>query len=133
MQKAGLDRVQPPVITFNLVEILGRLAVITQDFDLVRNTRIISSYCPSFATRSEVFSGVEAECSRTAHRAGFHPAILLPGEILCAVCLTCILNHHETVLFGKAHDGIHVGHLAVKMHWHDCCDRPSTSKADKLA
>ena len=58
---------------------------------------------------------------------------MFPRKILGAVRLACILNHDETVPVGKSHDRIHIGHLAVKVHRNNCCDRPAAALADELA
>src|SRR5262245_7099087 len=49
-QNASLDSIQPAVVSLQQVIIFGPLAVITQDADGIRNTRIVCRDCPRFAT-----------------------------------------------------------------------------------
>jgi len=55
MQKAGLDRIETPVVTLDIVVVFLRLAVIAQHLDLVGNGCIVCGNRSRFATRSPDF------------------------------------------------------------------------------
>ena len=132
VQEASLEGVQPAVVSLHVVEILFHLAVIAQHPYSLGHVVVICGDCPSLAACSEILSGIEAEGSRAAHGAGFHPTIELPGEVLSAVCLARIFDDYEPILSCKVQNCIHIGHLPVQMHWHHCSYRPSAPMAYQL-
>ena len=67
MKKARLDRVEPSVITFQVVVVLSNLAVIAQHLDRAHQRRVIAGYGSAFATSSEIFPRIEAEGGRAPH------------------------------------------------------------------
>ena len=95
-----MDRIQAAVIAFHFVIILLALAMVAQHAYLASHGCVVGGHRAAFSARTEILSRIEAECRRDTHGTGFSPAILAFREILSAVGLAGVLNHHQVVLFG---------------------------------
>ena len=133
MQQSALHRVQPAVVTFHVVVVLLRLAVLANHFDLRRDCSVIGRHRAAFAERAEVLARIKAERGGMTHGAGLHPAVQLAGEVLRTVRLAGIFNHLQPVLAGQPQDGIHVRHLTIQMDRDDRGDRPLVPFADETS
>src|SRR6266478_551963 len=116
-ENPGLDGIQPPVVTLYFVVVLLELAVISQHAYALGQPLIVSGYGSSLSAGPEILPRIKTERGRMAYRSGFHPAILLPGEVLGSMCLASILDHAEVVFPGQFHNRVHVGHLPIEVNW----------------
>ena len=124
-QDAGLNRIQPAVVSFEFVIILLRLPVVAQHPDFLCKLFIVGRNRARFSASAQVFSWIEAKCGRAAHRASPLPTILLLRKVFCTVGLASIFDDDQVVSLGKLKDGTHVRHLAVQVHGNDSCNRSS--------
>src|ERR1700676_2133989 len=74
-QDAGLNGVQPSVVSHKIVIVLSRLAVVANHLDSGSNFLVVGGHGAGFSTGSEVFAGIKAESGGEAHGSGFLPAI----------------------------------------------------------
>src|SRR5205823_4121563 len=97
-EQPRLDCVEAIVEALDLVLVLACLAVVAQHPALYGDAFVIRRHCPGLAEGAQIFAGIEAECRRSAHRAGHTPAALPPGIIFRAVRLAGIFDDDQVVL-----------------------------------
>ena len=130
VQNAGLDGVQTAVIAFHFVMVFLALAVIAQHADMSGDVFGVRDHGAGFPAGAQVFSRIEAECRGNAHGAGFFPAVQFLGKVFRAMGLAGVFDDVQPILGGNLQDGIHVRHLAVKMHRHDGRDDAPAAAVD---
>ncbi len=123
LQDSGLNRIEPPVVTFHLMVILARLAVIAEHAYFLGQRFVVSRNRSGLSTGAQVLPRIEAKSCRMAHRTCFSPAIFLLREVLCAVCLAGILDNDQFVAVSKLENRIHVRSLTVDVHRDNSRDR----------
>src|SRR5713101_2576605 len=133
MKESRLNGVQAPVIAFDIVIVLLRLAVIADHANLGSERFVIGRDCSRFSASAKVLARIKTECRGAADRASGQPAILFAGEVLRSVGLTGIFDHDEIEAVRKFKDGVHVGHLPVEMDGNDSCDWASAAPADEFS
>src|SRR2546422_6848230 len=132
-QDTRLHCIEPAVVPLDVVEVFAGLAVVAQHPNSSGDPPIVCSTRARFSTRAQVFSRIEAEASRAAHRAGPHPTILLAGKIFSPVSLASVFNHDQVVSFRELQDGIHVRRKAVQVHGDDCRHLAASTLAHHVA
>ena len=115
-QKTGLHRVQPAVVTLDIVVILLGLSVIAQHPASPVDFGIVGGDGSRLAARAQILPRIKAERGRVADRASFFPAIVLAREILRAVRLARVFDQNQIILLDQSANGIHIRHLSVKMN-----------------
>src|SRR5579862_1409825 len=86
-QYARLNRVKAAVVTFYILIVLFRLAVIAQHLYVTRDAFIARRCRSRVAASPEIFPRIEAERRSSSHRSGFHPAVMLARKIFRSVGL----------------------------------------------
>src|SRR5579859_4609870 len=76
LQDPRLERVEPPVVSFDLMAILVRLPMVAQHPNLLGKRCIIGSHCACFSACAQVLTRIEAESCSMAHGADTPPPIL---------------------------------------------------------
>src|SRR5687767_6360929 len=108
-QNRALETVHPTIPADDSMVILLCLAMIAKSGHASPEFWVVGDASTGFAASTEVLSGIKAKTTDVTDGTGAFPIIF------CTVCLACILNDKEIVLPRHFHDGIHVGHLTVKM------------------
>src|SRR6185295_19868708 len=96
-QKTSLNGIKPAIVAFNVVIVLLRLPVITQQPAGVSQIFIIGCNSAGLSACAQVLAGIEAERSGMTHGPRLAPTVFLLREMLRALCLTCILYHFQIV------------------------------------
>src|SRR5260370_3079166 len=81
-QDARLNRIEAAVISFDIVEILSRLAVVPQHTDFVRHLSTARCDYSCFAASTQVLTRIKTENGCMSHRAGASPTIVIPRPVL---------------------------------------------------
>src|SRR5437879_3884163 len=93
LQDTRLDRIEPAIVSFDLVAILLRLAMVAQHTNLFCKGCIVGGNRAGFSTCAEILARIEAESSGMADRTDTAPTTLLMGKVLGSVCLAGIFDH----------------------------------------
>ena len=113
VEKDGcLDRVEARGEAFEVVAVLGALAVLAQRDHLIREVLVVRDERAGVAHRAQVLAGIEAE-GRCATDRPCCDAV--PDR---AVRLACIFDDRHVVAIGEVTQRAHVATLAVEMHGH---------------
>src|SRR5437762_2880265 len=128
-----LNRIKPPIVTFDLVIILFRLAVVTDHLHPSRKAFVIGRNRTALATGTKVFPGIETESGRQAEGPSFFPAAALLREVLSAVGLAGVFDNDQIILLGKTQNWVHVCCLSVQMDRHDRRNNPLRSFLNQLS
>src|SRR3989442_12565701 len=103
-QYACLDGIESAVVPLDVVEVFLRLPVISEHLTAPRQSLIVCGDGSRFAAGAQILPRIKAEGGRAAHRAGLAPAVLLSGEIFCAVRLAGVFDDDEVVLGRQVED-----------------------------
>src|SRR5450755_209261 len=88
-------------------------APIPQHADGVLVSRIAGDHGAAFSISAQILPRIEAEATHVADAAH------TPALVLRAVRLGGILDHDQVVPPRDLHDGVHIGGLAVEVHWNN--------------
>src|SRR5208337_2286098 len=92
-QYPGLDRIEPSVVSFDIVVILLSLAVVADHAALAGNFFIVGGYGAGLAASTQVFARIEAESARGPDRSGLFPAFCAFGVIFGPMRLAGVFDH----------------------------------------
>src|SRR5258708_11550956 len=90
-----LQRVQSPVVPFNVVIVFFCLTVVADHAHLASDFLVIRGSRSSFPAGTQVLSGIKAECSSASDRSGIPPAFFFFGKILPAMPLASVFDHNK--------------------------------------
>src|SRR5437867_11388333 len=86
------------------------LAVISECLDFRPEIVIVCDHSARFTVCAKILSRVETKATDISY------GPCSPALVLCAVCLTRILDHVEAISTGDVDNWIHVRHLSKQVH-----------------
>src|SRR5437016_8439595 len=87
LQDTRLDRIEPAIVSFDLVAILLRLAMVAKHANLCCKGCIVGGNRAGFSTCAEILGRIEAESNGMGDRNDTAPTIFLMGRVIRSACL----------------------------------------------